>query len=244
MRVSVPLIVVLFLLFLSCSPAKRDKSTKQTSYKLYYTGFTVQYNSVNRQPDWVEYTLTAEQVFITDNTLSTSHKFKQDPKLQLPQASDADYKGISKKYGLSRGHMARRQDMKWSSQAVEESDYYTNICPQNETLNKGLWKKNEDLVREMAKQYDSVHVVCGPIFTNTAYGYIGPSRIPVPDYFFKTLLIKDCSGYHAIAFLCPNNGVSCIMNSVQCTVDKVESMAKIDIYSYLPDNIESIVEGS
>lgn len=33
---------------------------------------------------------------------------------------------------------------------------------------------------------------------------IGPKYLPVPDHFFNALLIKDATGYHAIAFLCPN----------------------------------------
>ena len=90
--------------------------------------------------------------------------------------------------------------------------------------------------------YDSVHIVCGPIFTDTANGYIGPNRIPVPDCFFKTLLIKDATGYHSIAFLCPNNGEPLTIQEAACTVDEVEAMAKTDVYQYLPNNIESSAE--
>lgn len=94
----------------------------------------------------------------------------------------------------------------------------------------------------MAKQYDSVHVICGPIFTDTVYGFIGPNRLPVPDYFFKTLLIKDATGYHAIAFLCPNNDKPLTIKEAACTVDEVEEIAKIDFFSYIPDKIEVVVE--
>ena len=190
----------------------------------------------------VEYTLTAEQVRATENTPKVPHHFMQDPNLSLPQASDEDYKGVHKQYGLSKGHMARHQDMKWSPQAVRESDYYTNICPQHEKLNTRLWKRIENMVRDLATQYDSVHVICGPIFTDHYSGYIGPSHIPVPDYFYKTLLVNDGSGYHSIAFLCPNSDKDLGFEDVICTVDKIESMSKFDFYSYLPDEIEKVVE--
>lgn len=235
------------LLLLACAPPNRHHSSVGTSVQtghtlLHYTGFTVQYNPSNRQPDWVEYTLTAEQVRLTENTPKVPHRFMQDPDLTMPQASDEDYKGVHKLFGLSKGHMARHQDMKWSAQAVQESDYYTNISPQHEKLNTKLWKRIEDHTRKLAKMYGSVHVVCGPIFTDTANGYIGPNRIPVPDYFFKTLLIKDATGYHAIAFLCPNSDKELTIQDVACTVDKVESMSKIDVYSYLPDKTEKLIE--
>lgn len=97
-------------------------------------------------------------------------------------------------------------------------------------------------MRNLASQYDSVHVICGPIFTDHSNGYIGPNRLPVPDYFFKTLLIKDSTGYHAIAFLCPNSDKELSVEDAACTVDKVESISKIDVYSYLPDKIESFIE--
>ena len=107
-----------------------------------------------------------------------------------------------------------------------------------------MWKRIENMVRRAALQYDSVHVICGPIFTDNANGYIGPNRIPVPDYFFKALLVMDDAGYHAIAFLCPNNDTTLKMKDAACTVDKVEELSKIDIYSYLPDEIESAIEGA
>ena len=206
--------------------------------KLAYTGFPVDYNPSTRQPACVEYTLTAEQVEATENTPKVSLKFMPDPNLNLPQATAEDYRGS----GWSRGHMARRQDMKWSLQAVQESDYYTNICPQHEKLNTKLWKKIENLARRLATQYDSVRIVCGPIFTDTLNGYIGPNRIPVPDYFFKTLLVKDVSGYHAIAFLCPNSKNTHAMKESVCSVDEAESKSGLDFYSYLPNKTEAFVE--
>ncbi|MBQ9587006.1 MAG: hypothetical protein IJR26_04000 [Bacteroidales bacterium] len=58
----------------------------------------------------------------------------------------------------------------------------------------------------------------------------------------KCLPIKDSSGYHAIAFICPNGDSGLKVKDVACTVDKVEQLAKIDVYSYLPDKTEAGVE--
>ena len=224
------------------SQSPRSGSGVSSKKLIRYEGFTVLYNTSTRQPVWVDYTLTKWQVAATDASPKIPHRFKPDPDLSIPQASNDDYRGINKQYGLSRGHMARHQDMKWSVQAAQESDYYTNICPQHEKLNNGLWKKIENRVRDLAMAYDSVHIVCGPIFVDTSYGFIGPNHIPVPDYFFKTLLVKDASGYHAIAFICPNCGTGFSIEDVRCTVDYVEAMTKLDFYSYLPDKLEEYVE--
>ena len=211
---------------------------KKNSVIIKYTGFTVKYNPNTRQPDWAEYTLTAEHVEMSNSTPKVPRYFMQDPNLSLPQAVPADYS----KSGWVRGHMARRQDMKWSEQAIKESDYFTNICPQNDVMNNGVWHQIENLVRRFATQYDSVHVICGPIFTDNVNGYIGPNQLPVPNYFFKTLLIKDRKGYYTIAFLCPNNDKPITIKEAACTVDKVELLTKNDFYSFLPDNIETVIE--
>jgi endonuclease G len=207
---------------------------------IHYLGFDILYDCKKLQPIWVDYTLTAEKVEQTKHSPKVHRHFMSDTNLMLPQASNVDYKNS----GWVRGHMARRQDMKWSEQAVRESDYFTNICPQDSAMNNDIWHDIENLVRRVATQYDSVHVICGPIFTDNANGYIGPNRLPVPDYFFKTLLVKDATGYHAIAFLCPNNDKTLTMKEAACTVDKVEAMSKIDVYSYLPDQTESTIEST
>ena len=207
---------------------------------IHYLGFDILYDCQKLQPVWVDYTMTAEKVEQTKHSPKVHRHFMPDTNLALPQASNADYKNS----GWVRGHMARRQDMKWSKQAVRESDYFTNICPQDSAMNNDIWHDIENLVRRVATQYDSVHVICGPIFTDNTNGYIGPNRLPVPDYFFKTILVKDAIGYHAIAFLCPNDDKPLTMKEAACTVDKIEAMSKIDVYSYLPDQTESTVEST
>ena len=111
-----------------------DMIEEPTSTTLHYTGFTVSYNPSTRQPDWVSYTLTAEEAEATKHTPKIPRYFMPDPNLDLPQATNEDYSGS----GWVKGHMARRQDMKWSEQAVLESDYFTNICPQNKNFNISL----------------------------------------------------------------------------------------------------------
>lgn len=233
--------------FISCSPPNRNHPHQPVHHNgddgliiIHYVGFTIQYNANTKQPDWTDYTLTAEQVENTKHSPKIKRNFIPDPNLSLPQATTADYR----KSGWVRGHMARRQDMKWSEQAVRESDYFTNICPQDSVMNNNVWHDIENLVRRVAKDFDSVHVICGPIFTGISNGYIGSNHLPVPDYFFKTLLVKDATDYHAIAFLCPNNDKPLTMKEAACTVDKVEAMSKIDVYSYLPDKIESTIEST
>lgn len=205
---------------------------------LHYTGFTVSYNPETLQPDWVCYTLTAEQVEQTKHTPSIPRCFMPDPNLNLPQATNDDYSGS----GWVRGHMARRQDMKWSEQAVKESDYFTNICPQNKEMNNGIWHQIENMARRVAETYDSVCVVCGPVFTTSSTQTIGINQVRIPDCFFKAFLVKYGNTYHSIAFLCQNSSGSVEIGDVILTVNEIESLTGFDFYQFIDDRIEESVE--
>ena len=244
---------IVLLAFLSCSPPNRQhpyrvkqerkEAIKETrsissSILLHYTAFTVSYNPSTRQPDWVSYTLTAEEVEATKHTPKIPRYFTPDQNLDLPQATNEDYSGS----GWVRGHMARRQDMKWSEQAVKESDYYTNICPQNKEMNNGIWHQIENLARKLAVRYDSVQIVCGPLFVPTTPETIGPNRIRIPDSFFKAFLIKHQDAYHAIAFICPNSPDSVTIVETARSVNTVETFTGYDFFGFLDDGVEETIE--
>ncbi len=247
------LFLIVLLACLSCSPPNRQhphriKQAKKESFKenhsassstlLHYFSFTVSYNPSTRQPDWVSYTLTAEEVEATKHTPKIPRCFMPDPNLDLPQATNEDYSGS----GWVRGHMARRQDMKWSEQAVKESDYFTNICPQNKEMNNGVWHQIENLARKLAIRYDSVMIVCGPIFVSNTPETIGPNRVWIPDSFFKAFLVKHQDAYHTIAFICPNTPDSVTIARTARSVNTVESFTGYDFFGFLDDDVEETVE--
>lgn len=248
------LIVFIFsLACLSCSPPNRqhphrikqarkesckENHTASSSTLLHYSAFTVSYNPETLQPDWVSYTLTAGEVEATKHTPKIPRYFMPDPNLNLPQATNEDYSGS----GWVRGHMARRQDMKWSEQAVLESDYFTNICPQNKEMNNGVWHQIENMARRVAETYDSVCIVCGPVFTTSPPQTIGAHKVCIPDYYFKAFLIKHAGTFHTIAFLCPNNADVVTIDSVVNSVNFVESVSGLDLFEFLDDKVEETVE--
>ena len=217
---------------------EKNREKRQRSTIIHYTGFSVSYNPETRQPDWVSYMLTAEQVEQTKHTPKISRYFMPDPYLDLPQATNEDYSSS----GWVRGHMARRQDMKWSEHAVKESDYFTNSCPQNKEMNNGVWHQIENLARQLAVRYDSVQIVCGPIFVSKTPETIGPNQVWIPNSFFKAFLIKHQDAYHTIAFICPNNPDSVTIVGTAQSVNSVESFTGYDFFSFLDDGIEEDVE--
>lgn len=178
---------------------------------IYHTGYTVSYNADWRLPNWVAYELTPEE---TSGTAKRADRFVPDPEVPFHEtATTDDYKHS----GYDRGHMAPAGDMKWSEAAMQESFYLSNICPQHPALNRGIWKRLEDLVRRQAATRGSVYVVCGPLAADTARrlggggsgdGGSGDQRggqgVLVPHGFFKALLQYADGRWAAIAFTFDN----------------------------------------
>ena len=209
------------------------KSTK--SQVIEHVGYTVSYNEQRRNPNWVAYELTAEEA---SGSEPRGNDFVPDPMVIGRQANDNDYK----KSGWDRGHLAPAADMKWSAQAMEESFYLSNISPQNNNLNRGVWKSIEEKVRDWAVKYGSVLVVTGPVFTTKkGLGYIGKNRVMIPNAFYKVLLV-DNGDYEAIGFYCENVAGKKSLSSYVMSVDQIEEISGIDFFPALSDDVEEVVE--
>jgi endonuclease G len=132
-------------------------------------------------------------------------------------------------------------DNKWDAEAMRESNLFTNICPQDRSLNSGLWNKIEQDCRRWAKKHGDLYIVCGPIFLNSEHATIGENRIVVPEAFFKVILcLKDKP--KAIGFIVRNNEGKKNRDQYINTVDEVERITGIDFFPALQDDIEDEVE--
>lgn len=200
-----------------------------------YQGFTSCYNHSTLVPDWVAYELTSEE--LKGQYTSTSN-FSRDPHVRGRQASREDYS----RSGWDKGHMCPKADLKWSEKAWWESHYFTNVCPQNHEFNAGSWNRLENKVRDWARRYGSVHVVCGPVFTDCQYGTVGSAMVSIPDAFFKALLVPTSNGYAAIAFLMENRPGNQSLKACAMSVDDLETLLGRDLFPALDDSMEEDVE--
>lgn len=210
-------------------------TTPARSQIIEHIGYTVSYNNSTKCPNWVGYELTDEEV---KGVVGREAGFTCDPLVRGAQATDDDYRNS----GWDRGHMAPAADMKWSKQAMEESFYLTNVSPQNQKLNRGVWKRLEELTRDKALLYGRVIVVTGPIFNGTKQKSIGENRVKIPDAFFKVLLTDYNGKYRAIGFVCENKAGKKKLKEYAVSIDDVESITGLDFFTQLPDETENEVE--
>ena len=210
----------------------------EESQVIEHVGYTVSYSSELRNPYWVAYELTSDEV---KGKEKRTDKFVPDPMVNGTQASNADYR----RSGWDKGHLAPAADMKWSRQVVEESFYMSNISPQDKKLNRGVWKSIETLTRDNAMRYGKVLVVTGPVFNaEKERRTIGKNEVVIPDAFYKVLLVED-KGLRGVGFYCEN--VEGNVNQVGLyarSIDEIEGITGIDFFYTLPDDIEEKVESS
>ena len=144
--------------------------------------------------------------------------------------------------GWDKGHMCPAADLKWSEKTMYESFYLTNICPQNHEMNSTDWLTLETLAREWAKKFDNIYIICGPIVGENKYGTIGQNRVVVPDAFFKAFLTVKNNVFNTIAFVMPNSSEHHRVQDYAMSVNDLEAIIGIDLFSSIDDRYEEIVE--
>lgn len=197
-----------------------------------HLGYTASYNHTTLTPNWVAWELTAEEAAGTNEG---EYSFSRDPQVKFPKASREDYSYS----GWDKGHMAPRADMKWSCQALEESYYFTNVCPQDHEMNSQAWRKIEELTRRLARRYGSVYVVCGPVAGTGRFGTIGKAGVQVPDTFFKVLAVNTSEGYRTVGFLVENTPQDGSPRRYAVTVDSVETLVGRNLFPLIPEETEA-----
>ena len=203
---------------------------------LTHKGFVISYNAEARIPEWVAYELTADET--RGDAERDESMFRMDPTYGRTQAMREDYYDS----GWTRGHMACAGDFQWDEEAMDETFYLTNICPQDRELNKGDWNYLEKQVRRWARDYGHVWVVTGPMIGGNRYGTIGDRDVTVPDSFFKAVLTEKNGKYRSIAFVMDNDDKRYWLDECAVTVNGLEAMTGQDFFPLLPDSVEEEVE--
>ena len=166
--------------------------------------------------------------------------FREDKAVSTGSATLNDYK----KSGYDRGHMAPAADFRWSFDAMNDTFYLSNMCPQTHAFNAGIWSDLEEAVRSIAYEDECIYVVTGPVLTDGPYETIGENKVAVPNYFYKVILDYSAPTVKAIGFIMPHENSKEPLSYFAVTVDEVEDMTGLDFFPLLPDDEEEKLESS
>lgn len=122
--------------------------------------------------------------------------WRTDPRIPLDAQIHKECYGVEPKF--SRGHMTRREDPVWgprasASKANADSMHVTNVVPQMQPFNAGIWLELENYALQNARKDDMrISVFTGPILADDDPVRFGV-RIPVE--FWKVIaFIHDSTG--------------------------------------------------
>ncbi|NGX39562.1 MAG: Nuclease [Chlamydiae bacterium] len=191
-------------------------------------GLVISYDGRTRNPYWVYHKLTSET--LDANTSRADCDFKEDPLIpKAIRATKSDYHGS----GFDRGHLCPAADT-LSQKTMQETFLLSNIAPQFPAFNRGYWKKVENHIRSLTKEYRVVHVFSGPLYLSTKgrdgkryvkYQVIGSHNIAVPTHFFALLFVEHPSNKMMTkAFILPNKSIDAKtpLKKYSATVEEVE----------------------
>ena len=199
-----------------------------------HTFFSLSYNELHEQPDWVFYKIITSR---NNVQFERTDRFRADNSIETGTAADSDYL----RSGYDRGHLAPAADMSFSSTAMEESFYYSNISPQLPGFNRGIWKKLEDEIREEAPYYDSLIVVTGPVF-GEGVTTIGDNSVTIPSGFYKITLMFRGKDIEHSAWLMPHLEGLSEPDGYRVSIDSIESVTGINFFHDLPRRMENRIE--
>jgi len=200
-----------------------------------------------RNPSWVAEHITPASLANSQGDRKHSI-FLEDP--SVPEK----FRGKLKDYfrsGYDRGHQVPAADAKWSQDAMNDTFYLTNMCPQvGEGFNRDYWAHFEDFCRRLTNRYPSVRIVTGPLYLpkrdqsdgkwRVSYEVIGnPPNIAVPTHFYKVIFAEDgtTTGPVALgAFVLPNDKIpnERPITDFEVPVEAVERASGLEFASKLP----------
>jgi endonuclease G, mitochondrial len=190
---------------------------------LNYNGFTLSYNETHEQANWVFYKLTKYDL-VCEVQSKRKNNFKEDYSFLTKSSSLDDYRYS----GYDRGHLKPAADESCDQDQMDETFYMTNISPQHPSFNRGIWKRLEDHVRELALENDSLYIYTGGVLVGSL-DKIGVNEVSVPNNFWKVIFIYKNGVRNIICYLIPNRKCDEGIDEFIIGITELESLILIDL---------------
>lgn len=227
--------------------------------------FSLEWDNSKIANRWTCYTMHADNIL---EETDRNDDFKPDEDVAVSSQLE-DYKYTE----FSRGHLCPSQDRQCSKEQNKQTFYLTNMQPQWQKHNGGLWGNLETLVHNYATKpsftkttCDTLYVVKAAtisdkvtigdeevdgIYPDITCGADGTAinKLLVPKYFYMAVLHynKATNTYQGVAFWTlhqDDNDTTTNLKTFAITIDELERRTGIDFFCNLPDEIENAVEAT
>ena len=186
---------------------------------------------------WVAYPLSK---IYTNGNAGYTKAWAYDP--LLDELSAAPFGGYGGPY--DRGHQLPSADRQCCYDANAQTFYGTNMTPQSNAFNTGIWLNLEDKVRAIAGTSDTTYVVTGCMVKDPK-GYTTDSddkKMTIPSAYFKALLkyrkASTLGQWNAVAFYLDHDETSgTVSKSHSMSIDELEEITGLDFFVNLKDKV-------
>ncbi len=215
---------------------------------IWHSGMALAYAERYEQARWVAHIILPD---VMEGVVSRSNDFRPDSFVANGSAIEADYflkylqPDSTYKYdgfGYDRGHLAPSADFRWSAKALSESYLYSNMSPQVDEFNRGIWGDLEDKIREYIYQHpgSSLFVVTGPVLEdNLPKIERGVNKVSIPAYYWKVVLDKMKN--KGIGFVLPNAAGNKPLELSAVSIDSVERLTGLSFFTALPSEEKALI---
>ena len=202
-----------------------------------YRNYSFGWSQKDRVALWVAYPLCR---LYTNGSVGRTNAWALDP--LLGEDSAAPFGGYAGSY--ARGHQLPSADRQCCYDANAQTFYGTNMTPQLNAHNEGIWSSLENKVRNIANGSDTTYVVTGVIVSASSkkerdsYG----NSVTIPDAYFKAVLKYSKSStlgaWNAAAFYLEHRAYSgSVSKEHSMSIDELEEMTGIDFFVNLPAKV-------
>ena len=189
-----------------------------------------------------------------NGTLLPDCQYPNDPDLPVQYRWAEDPYKYS---GYDHGHICPSADRQRASECNYQTFFITNMQPQYNKFNSGLWQKMEEDVRNWVRLGDTLYVCKGGTIDNpdNILEYVNQSshqstrvnrnHIPVPRFFYVAVVCRKGDTWNGMAYWAPQYNEDHSNDNRRgyaITIDRLEELTGIDFFCNLPDYIEDDVE--
>ena len=202
--------------------------------------YTIYFSKNNHQPYMVAYPLYRDCLGDSGRTDKWDFDPVIDKKYQM-QLIKNSYQPRS--YNMSRGHMLASQQRTASRELNFTTFYFTNMVPQEQSQNGGIWQQlesRENVFARNANKTDTLYVVCGPTLAPNADMVHDDNnkKCPIPTHTWKVLLKEKKGQWISIGVKMPNvrPASGSKWYDYTCTVADLEKELGVKFFPFLPEN--------
>lgn len=201
-------------------------------------------NDSTKFADWVCYKIDPSMIRdVTD----PERKWRADPWLEETETLEpSDYTKASDELDIDRGHQAPLASFK-STLFSRQTNYLSNITPQQKDLNQGPWMKLEKSIRDLVRTDREVWVMTGPLYeTEMEPLPQADEEHQIPSGYWKIVAVGTrgkTSNLEVTAFIMGQETArGADFRDFIARIDEVENRSGLDFFRELPSHVETQIE--